>query len=443
MGDFLSRLKTFFINSIILTSSSFVLRIVATVFGIYLSNKISAEALGVFHLVLSVYAFGITLASSGINLATTRIVSEELESKNKSGIKKAMNKCITLSVGISVVAGLIFFVNADLIAKVFLKGTISKIVIYLISFALPLISFCSCLNGYFTAVRRAYKNAIGQFIEQFSKIAITIYLLNLYFPIEVEYACFALILGDLISEIIAFLFHYIVYKFDVRKYNNNTHTKANNYLKRIASISAPVAITSYIRSGLSTFKHLIIPSRLEQSGLSYSIALSEYGMIHGMALPLILFPSLFITSFCALLIPEFSRYYIKKDFKRVKHISIYILTLSTIFSVILTMLLFVFSDKLAVIFYKKIEIGKYIRIMCPLVFFMYVDTVVDSILKGLNAQVGIMIINIIDLFVTISIIYFVVPILGVAGYILSIFISEILNFSLSLWQLIHVIHKNI
>lgn len=281
----------------------------------------------------------------------------------------------------------------------------------------------------------------GQFVEQLSKIAVTVYLLNLFFPIEVEYACFALILGDLVSEIIAFIFHYVMYKIDINKYSNTDRKHTGDYLNRIVKISIPVAITSYIRSGLSTFKHLIIPVRLEKSGLSYSVALSEYGMIHGMAMPLILFPSLFITSFSGLLVPEFSRYYIKKDFKRIKQVSIYILTFSTIISLILSIIVFVYADNLAILFYNNVSIGKYIKILSPLILFMYVDTVVDSILKGLNAQVGIMLVNILDLFVTISIIFFVVPILGVSGYLLSIFISEILNFAVSLIQLIYTIHK--
>lgn len=439
--SFLRRLKTFIINSIILTSSSFALRLITTAFSIYLSSKISQEALGVFHLIMSVYTFGITLAASGINLATTRVVSEELEYGNDSGVKKAAKRCILLSLCVSILSGFIFFINADLITQKFLRSKVSNNIIYLISFALPMISVCSSFTGYFTAVRRAYKNAIGLFVEQFTKIIATIYLLNLYFPIEIEYACFALILGDLISEIVAFLFNYIMYKFDIKRYNNFNHVRTGNYLKRIAKISFPVAITSYIKSGLSTFKHLSIPSRLEKSGMSYSASLSGYGMINGMVMPLILFPSLFITSFSNLLVPEFSRYYIKKDFKRIKQVSKYILIISTVFSLFLTAFLFFFADKLGIIFYDNADIGKYIKIMCPLVLFMYVDTVVDSILKGLNAQVGIMLVNILDLIVTISIIFLFIPRTGMFGYILSIFVSEILNFTISLMHLIKIIKK--
>ena len=113
-----------------------------------------------FHLILSVYTFGITLASSGINLATTRVVSEELEYGNEYGVKRAAKRCLLLTFCISILASFIFFINADFIAKIFLKNKVSKHVIYLISLALPMISICASLTGYFTAVRKAYKNAI-------------------------------------------------------------------------------------------------------------------------------------------------------------------------------------------------------------------------------------------------------------------------------------------
>lgn len=70
-----------------------------------------------------------------------------------------------------------------------------------------------------------------------------------------------------------------------------------NFKKRIFQIAFPVSITSYIRSGLNTLKQFIIPMQLLAFGFPYSMALSEYGKISGMTIPLITFPNIFITSF--------------------------------------------------------------------------------------------------------------------------------------------------
>ena len=64
----------------------------------------------------------------------------------------------------------------------------------------------SAISGYFAGVRRIYKNAIGQFIEHVGKVIVTAFLISLILPNGLTYACFALILGDLLSEIISFVY---------------------------------------------------------------------------------------------------------------------------------------------------------------------------------------------------------------------------------------------
>lgn len=229
--------------------------------------------------------------------------------------------------------------------------------------------------------------------------------------------------------------------FDKRKYNNSLEiAKSSNYTHKLLRISIPIAITSYIRSGLTTLKQLIIPSSLEKSGINCSESLSKYGIINGMALPIIMFPDILVKSFSSLLVPEFSRYYAKKDYKRIKQMTSLLLVLIFSAALLLTGVLLLFSDKLASLIYKDISIGYYIKILAPLATFIYVDTVIDSVLRGLDAQVGVMIINILDLVISVSFIYFAVPKLGLAGYLISIYMSEILNFTISLMQLLKIVY---
>lgn len=437
----MKRFKFFIFNTSFLIITSLIFRAIDIYFTAYISQKIGSEMVGVYQLVMTVYLFGITMATSGINLAVTRVVSEELALDNSGGIKKVMKRCIYITLLTSISTSLIFFVNADFIAQKCLHNKVDKMVIYLFSLALPLISMSSAISGYLAGVRRIYKNAIGQFIEHVAKVIISAYLISLFLPFGLNYSCFALILGDLVSEIISFVFIYIVYIFDKRKYQYQPESlKATNYTHKILRISIPIAITSYIRSGLSTLKQLIIPSSLEKSGINCSESLSKYGIINGMALPVIMFPDILVKSFASLLIPEFSRYHAKKDYKRTKQMTTLLLSAVLGASVLLSILLFVFADTLALLLYKDISVNFYIKIFAPLATLIYVDTVVDSVLRGLDAQIGVMIINICDLVISTSFIYFCVPKLGLIGYIISIYISETLNFAVSLWQLIKIVY---
>ena len=437
----MKRFKFFIFNTSVLIITSVIFRLIDIYFTAYIAQKIGSEHLGIFQLIMSVYLFGITLATSGINLAVTRVISEELALDNNGGIKKVMKRCLYITLITSLATSFIFFANTDFIITKCLHNKVDKSVIYLICLALPLISMSSAISGYFAGVRRIYKNAIGQFIEHVSKVLITAFIINLLLPAGLNYACFALILGDVTSEVISFIYIYIIYMFDKRKYNNSVEIiKNNNYTHRVIRISIPIAITSYIRSGLTTLKQLIIPSSLEKSGINCSESLSKYGIINGMALPIIMFPDILVKSFSSLLIPEFARYNAKKDYKRTKQMTGILLFLIGGSALGLTILLFIFSNKLGFLVYKDISVGYYIKILAPLATFIYVDTVVDSILRGLDAQVGVMIINIFDLIISVSFIYFFVPKLGLIGYIISIYMSEILNFTISLFQLIKIVY---
>lgn len=424
--------------------SSVILQVISMFFNIYISNTIGEEAIGVFTLVMSVYTFGITLASAGINISCTRIVAEELACKNEIGAKKAATRCITLSLILGLCASLIFCIFADFITVHCLHSRISKKVIYLICVALPFISMSSAVNGYFTAVRRVHKNAFAKFFEEIVKIVCTFIFLKSFMPDGISYACYALILADVISEILSFLHLYILYLQDKKgSLIESRYQDLDSYNKRILRITIPVALTSYLRSGLSTLKQLIIPSSLQRSGMNSSNSLIAYGIVNGMAMPIIMFPVILVTSFSGLLIPEFSRYYAQGRYKKIKTVSALILSATFIFSILIAILIFVFAEDLSNMIYHKYEIAKYLRILSPLIVIMYLDIVIDSILKGLDAQVSVMAINVFDCVISIGFIYFLVPILGFSGYIISIFISEVINFSLSGYKLLQILKREV
>lgn len=103
-----------------------------------------------------------------------------------------------------------------------------------------------------------------------------------------------------------------------------------------------------------------------------------------------------------------------------------------IFSFIVTIFLIIFARNINNIFFKTQNISNYIVLLAPIIIFMYIDTAVDSILKGLDKQFQVMKINILDLITTIFLILFFLPISGKMGYIIILYFSEILNCMLSI-----------
>ena len=299
----------------------------------------------------------------------------------------------------------------------------------------------SAISGYFVAIRRVYKSTIIQFFEQIIKILITAFFLNLFLPKGLDFACISLILGDLISEIFSFICNFLLYKTDCKKYNTSYHTYQNYsyYNKKIFRISLPVAITSFIRSGLSTLKQILIPISFEKNKINCQNAFSIYGEINGMAMPIIIFPNIIFSSISSLFVPEFSAFNAQNRKQAIHKTTYTILKISFITSFIISLILFIFADQISYWIYKDISISHYIQKLSPICIFILIDCVIDNILKGLDAQNDVMIINIIDLIFNIIIIYTLVPKLGITGYIISMYFSEIFNLILSLQKLLKIV----
>lgn len=410
------------------------MRSIGMVFNLYVSNKIGSEAIGIFSLVMSVYMFVVTMATSGIGLACTCIVSEQFAKGNFVNGLKAVKSCVLFGLLLGLGCSFLILIFANAISGIWLKSVISSKPIYLISIGLPFISISSVLNGYFSAVRKGYKSAFAQGFELFIKIIVTIILLNFYAYKSVESICICLILADVISEICSCSLLLVLYKKDSLKYTKRTITGIT-FKKNIFKIAFPVSATSCIRSGLSTLKQFIIPNRLVLFGLTYSMALSEYGKINGMTMAVLTFPTVFIMSFSNLLIPEFTSLAAKQYKKRILEVCKKVFCATSLFSISLCIIFFFSANKISLLVFQNLECAKYIKILSPLVLFIYTDNILDNMLKGLNKQTSVMFCNIIDLILTISILYFSLPTLGLTGYLLAIMVSEIFNFCVSYFQL--------
>lgn len=378
----------------------------------------------------------------GVNLATTRIVSEEMATPTNSNIQKATIKNIIISLILGSMAGIIFVLCSSFISEQWLHNQIHKDIIYLIAIALPMISISSSISGYFTAIRKIYHSLIANFLEYGVKFVLTILLLKKYIPTgNINNICFALILGDVVSEVISFTYNILFLVISLNKFSMINNRFKDSYLYRILRILFPVAFTSYIRSGLSTIKQFLIPSSLEKSGLNYDKSLANYGTITGMVMPIIIFPSTIFSAISTILVPEFSRLNIRKEYSKIKKYTFKLLKISLFSSILIAIVFLFFGNDLALKIYKDLTIGNYLKIFAFLAPLIYIDIIIDGILKGLDAQVSVLFINIIDLIISIFFITVFVPILGITGFILSIFISELINFSLSLAKLLKTISK--
>ncbi len=431
--------KSIFWNALLLTAASLLMRTVGVSFQVYISNRAGAEAMGLFSLMSGVYGFALTLATSGIHLGVTRIVTEAIGEDQPARIAPAMRRAIVYSLAFGLLAMGLLVGFAEPIGIHWLKDARTVSSLRLFGLTLPLISLSSAFGGYFTAVRRTYKNAAVQVFEQSVKIGASMYLLALLIPSGIEGTCCALVLGGMLAEVTSFLLELAFYLLDRRRHavpRERCDGKAEG--KKLLGISLPIALTAYIRSGLVTLQHILIPEGLRSSGSSHASALIAYGNIHSMALPVILYPAALISSFSGLLIPELAECNVQKSQRRICYMISRVWSLALLFSIGVAGILICFSAEIGETLYPGSEAGKYIRILAPLIPIMYIDTATDAMMKGLGEQVRSMNINIADALISVLMVWLLIPRMGIDGYLITIYFSELFNTVLSITHLLSV-----
>lgn len=424
-----------------------IMRSVAVAFNVYISNKIGAVAMGLFSLISTVYGFGITFATSGINLATTRLIAQAVgDTTNSNDIKKSKNngevrciltRCIIYALFFSMAATVCLWFFSDEIGINILKDqrTVKSLKILSVTF-IP-ISVSSVLSGYFSAIRQVAKNAVTQILGQGIKIYTSITFLSFAMADDVESACVAVVCGGAIAEIISFAISFIMYLFcrpHTNKISIDTKKKAT---KDLLNNSLPLAFSTYMRSALVTIEHILIPQGLEKSGNSKDMSLAAYGTVGGMVFPLVLFPSAISSAFAGLLIPEVAESTAIGDDRRIKGIINTVIETVLIFSIGCAGIIMSFSLELgSTVYPESAYAGKYIMMIAPLIPIMYLDTAIDSMLKGMGEHVYSMCVNIADALISVILVAILLPKMGIDGYIVTVYFTEILNATLSITRLL-------
>lgn len=429
--------KLFLKNTVILTVGSIILRLIGVAFGAYLSRQIGAEGMGLYQLVFSVYNFASTLATSGIYLSVTRLVAEGIGRGSYADANDAMRKCMIYGVIVSTVAASALYGFSIPIGTKLLDDPRTVLSLRILACALPFMAFSSSLRGYFFAIRNVVKSTSSQILEQLVRMAVVSAGLTILLPKGMTWACAAIALGSVGGEALAFLYTLVLYLRDRRK-RNFTPKRQKETTRKVLSITIPVALSSYLRSALVTIENILIPRGFKKYGATGQSALAQYGMMEAMVMPILTFPSAFLTSFSSLLVPELAEAAAVGNRRQINRLASRVMQLTLFFSLPITAAFIAFGEDLGLAVYQSAEAGAMLRVLAPLVPMLYLDTVADAMLKGLDEQVSSLRYSIIDSAISVVLIYLLIPIYGVNGYIAVMFISTFVNAALSINCLVRV-----
>ena len=436
MSDDLQK-RLFIWNGILMSGTALVIRCIGMLFRIFLSDRLGAEGIGVYQLVLSVYFVFVSVAASGVSLCTTRLFGEYSALGHCAKARYCVEKSAAAAFIFGTALGACMYFTSDASAQYVLSEERAAAALRLLAPSLPFLAVSACIRGYFCARRKTLQVSGEQLLEQLIEIGVFALLFSIQRPVDLAQACCTTVIGTTAAEIVSFVYSILCYRADIRNYCKEKE-KVQGMYRKMLPIALPVTANACTRSGLSAAENALVPYGLKRFGNSGSQALAQYGTVSGMSLPVLTFPSVFIIPFASLIIPEIAEARVKQHKNGIKHITEKMLRLTLLYSIPVTVLFIFYAIPLCRVLFGSDDAGKFLVLLAPVVPFMYLDSVVDAVLKGLDEQTSYFVFNAIDSVIRVALTYILLPFYGIYGVIAVITISELLNTLMSMWRLIKV-----
>ena len=429
----MDRKRAFLRNAVLMTLGSVALRFSGLWFRTCICSWIGASGVGIYQLIFSIFSLGITACTSGIGLAVTRMVAEG------KGSRRCLRGCLAFALAMSFAAGAALLAVSDFAADRLIGTPAAAAPLRLLAPGLPFIAVCACLKGYFFANRSIVVPMVGEFWEQLATIGIS-YLLLTDTPLP---PLNALMAGSTLGEVAACAYVIAAFHFAVRRRGFAEDGGTGHVLHDILHIAGPMLTGSFLRSALFSAENLLIPAGLRKYGAGGAAALAQYGVMQGMVMPVIFFPMSLVTSVATLLIPEIAEAAVQGRNGTVQDSAEHAFRATLMFGFLSSAVLIVFADEIGTVFFGNAQAGNILRIMAPIAPLMYLDNMVDNMLKGLDQQMYSLKYNFSDSAMRVALITLLIPVYGIRAYLVILFFSEIYNASLSISRLLKVTRLNV
>ena len=380
-------------STIILIIGSGITRLMGFIIKILYTRSIGTYGINLYSLVMPTYSLIVTIASFGMPLAISKLVSQD-----KYLSKDIMMQGLYILIFINIIFMLLIICFSSFIANTLLNAPQTKVLIIGLALAMPNMGLASIFKGYFYGKQRMLPNSISNIIEQSIRIIFIIYFLPYFISKSIIIGVLSFILINIVTEgasIITFLF--LIPK------NNNIKLSDFKYnpciTNQLLSSSIPL-ITGKIIGSIGYFlEPILLSNTLIYIGYDSNFFVSQYGIYNSYAMSLLLMPTFFITALSQAIIPEISKHYYKNNYKMVRRRIKNTLKYSLIFGFIVVLFTFIKGDYLLNFVYNTSLSLNYLKVLCIFFTLYYLEAPLSAILQALGYPKYVMKITTIGVFI--------------------------------------------
>lgn len=412
-------------GTIILTLAGLLSKVFGFLMRIFLSRYLGAEGLGIVQLVTPLHVLGVVIASYGVQTAISRFVSSAPDSIQEGF--RILKTGLILGLSLSVFYALLLFTFSPELAQYLLQEAECTPLLRVVAICTPLETLHLCINGYYYGKKKTGVPAISQLLEQSFRVFAIWVLFAITTKEGIPFAPIHAVLGNLAGDIVSVLFNLTALSLEKNGRKNLRCDNCSSYgqiLRRIGTVALPLTCSQTITHIFHSVETVLIPTMLRAFGYDSSTALSMYGILTGMALPLILFPSTLTNSFAVLLLPTISEAYSRGNHRLIDVLTRHTIHVCLLLGIFSTGFFVCMGNETGRVLFDNSLAGSYIvtlGFLCP---FLFLNMTLSSVLNGLGRTSLVFRNNLIGLSIRILFTVFIIPKTGIYGYFIGFLLSS-------------------
>ncbi|MEW5785501.1 MAG: polysaccharide biosynthesis protein [Bacillota bacterium] len=385
-----SKLKSSLVKGTIqLTVAGAVTRVIGLVFRMALSRLVGAEGLGLFQMILPVYALLAVTAGLGLSGAITKMVADRHARGDLPGQLQARQVALRMVTVAALAVSAALWIGLAFPLKFIPDGRI-LIAVRLMPAAVLFAALTSILRGFFQGRSIMAPSAFSQVGEQLFRVLVGLAAANYLLPRGLEFALVGLVIGIIAGEIACFS---IIALMTGRENRLKTGVRQpRSLLQEMFFLAVPILVMRLSTAITQMLESLLIPSRLLEAGFSASQATTLFGQLSGMALPLVFLPTVLIIPLNTTLVPAVAGAVVLRLRRRLYGLVKISLWGTLVLGAFSAMGLHLFAPALTGILYGSSAAAPLVARLAPAVPFAYLQFCTAAILHGMGRP-GIAVVN--------------------------------------------------
>jgi len=364
-------------GTIILIIGGFITKVLGMIIKIVTTRYIGDDGIGLYMLIMPTFLLFLNICQLGFPVAISKLVAEE---------QKSSKKIIFSSLFISFILNAFLLIIVLLISPVITKLLHEKRVLYplmAIGFVLPFVSISGIIRGYFFGKEKMIAHITSNIFEQVIRLLLIITITPILLKHSLEVAVTGLVLTNIISELtsIIILIFFLPKKISIKKEDIKPDKVI---IKDVLDISVPTTSSRLIGSFGYFLEPIIITFILLKVGYSNNFIVTEYGVITGYVMPLLMIPSFFTQAIASALIPVISKGYLRKHITYVKNKIKQGELISLTIGIAITIVIMIWPSELLKIVFNTEMGSNYLRLMAPFYIVYYLQVPLIASLQAMN-----------------------------------------------------------